>query len=524
MRTFLKFTGVILLLAFTGLFNVGLVDIRFEEIRYLLGTIASQEDMSNTFGIVAKYELIKHRIAYGEENVTSYELEAKIQALTSGEHLTNDDNWSSKFYRTPVRMVLNTIRILLGKKIINPKEDDKIFKVIEIGYFWERNRRYLEALKVYDEVLKTANLIDPEVEAAVMVHKAFCYSMLSNYGKSKEVYEAVIAKFPNTEAGILAWKLIDFINSLEKERSNLEHANISEMERAKQFYLLMDFRNSIKNFSLFLGKKVPAALKAEAHLYKGRSHEELGEIEEAIMEYKTVIKLDKSKTWARQAHRRMLMLGEFYEQQKSIAEEAKKQLKAYQDQMFLDNVEKYKNFLSPSSLKGELLKGPENQGTVKARANDSILNLINQIGNLDLTGEEEAKRVQAEQMKKTLIEQGKLSTAEIKEFERRQAVAQNPYRRPSALKKEIDGHTSELKYIYNKKLRSGTKLSGRMLVAIKIAANGHVTGVNLIQSNMGDKEFEKSIVERISTWRFKAVPDSLGELTVNYPFEFDEEL
>ena len=65
----------------------------------------------------------------------------------------------------------------------------------------------------------------------------------------------MIAKFPNTEAGILAWKLIDFINSLEKERSNLEHANISEMERAKQFYLLMDFRNSIKNFSLFLGKR-----------------------------------------------------------------------------------------------------------------------------------------------------------------------------------------------------------------------------------------------------------------------------
>ena len=93
MRTFLKFTGVILLLAFTGLFNVGLVDIRFEEIRYLWVPLLS-EDMSNTFGIVAKYELIKHRIAYGE-NVTSYELEAKM-TLTSGEH-HDDDNWSSKF-------------------------------------------------------------------------------------------------------------------------------------------------------------------------------------------------------------------------------------------------------------------------------------------------------------------------------------------------------------------------------------------------------------------------------------------
>ena len=28
-------------------------------------------------------------------------------------------------------MVLNTIRILLGKKIINPKEDDKIFKLLK---------------------------------------------------------------------------------------------------------------------------------------------------------------------------------------------------------------------------------------------------------------------------------------------------------------------------------------------------------------------------------------------------------
>ncbi len=524
MKTFLKFFGIILLLAFTGLFNVGLIDIRFEEIHYLLGTIASQEDLSSTFGIIAKYELIRHRIAHGEENETNYELEAKIQALTSGDHITKNDDWmKNRFYRIPVKAVLNTIRILQGKEIINPKGDDKIFSVIEIGYFWERNRRYAEALKIYDEVLTTAKL-DPEVKAAVMVHQGFCYSMMSNYSKSKQVYEEVIAKFPNTQAGILSWKLIDFISSMEKERANLEKTSMGEMERAKQFYLLMDFRNAIKNFSVFIGKNVPKAMKAEAHFYKGRSHEELGEIDEAIMEYKIVIQQDQTKNWSRQAHRRMLMLGEFYEQQKSIAEEAKKQLKAYQDQMFVENVERYKNFLSPSSLKGELQKDSKHQGSVKEYANDSILNLINQIGNLDLTGEEDVKRQKAEQMKKTLIEQGKLSSAEIKEFERRQAVASNPYRRPGTLKKTIDDHTGELKYIYNKKLRAGTKLSGRMLVEIRIAASGDVSGVKLIQSNTGDQEFEKSIVGRISTWKFNAVPDSLGEIIVNYPFEFDEEL
>ena len=62
-----------------------------------------------------------------------------------------------------------------------------------------------------------------------------------------------------------------------------------------------------------------------------------------------------------------------------------------------------------------------------------------------------------------------------------------------------------------------------MLVAIKIAANGHVTGVNLIQSNMGDKEFEKSIGDGFQPGDSSSSGQS-GELTVNYPFEFDEEL
>ena len=253
MKTFLQIFVVALLLGITGYFNYGLIDIRMDEIRYLLGKVASQQDMTNTFGIVAKYELIKRRMMYGEENISNYELEAKVQALTSGDQLEiQKDTWKMKASRAPVRVMLNVIRFLLGKEIISPKEDDKILDVLEKAYFWERNRTYTEALKIYDEVLASP-AISNEIRAAVMVHKGFCYSMMSEYDHSKDLYEAVISSYPNTEAGIVSWKLLDFIENMEKERSNLENEKLSELDKAKQSYLLMDFRNAVRYFSVFLG-------------------------------------------------------------------------------------------------------------------------------------------------------------------------------------------------------------------------------------------------------------------------------
>ena len=113
--------------------------------------------------------------------------------------------------------------------------------------------------------------------------------------------------------GILSWKLLDFIQSMEK-RVELERKSRSDFEKAKQFYLLMDYRNSVKYYSVFLQENAASPRKYEALFYKGRSHEELGEGEEAIMTYQRIIRDDKTRQWAKQANRRMLMIGEFYDQ------------------------------------------------------------------------------------------------------------------------------------------------------------------------------------------------------------------
>jgi TonB family protein len=520
MKTILRAFLLLLFLGVIVVYNFGLIDIRFNEIRYLLGTIASQEEASNTFGIVAKYELIKKRMTEGEDNISNFELEARIQALTAGEQTAKKKiPLNYRAYLTPIRYVVNGVRLLLGKKIINPREDDKIYSVLEIGYFWERNRKFHEALKIYEDVLKTGG-VDPAIKAAVMVHKAFCVSMLGNYKEAKLIYEQVINLYPNTEAGILSWKLLDFIQSMERSRESLEKQQLSELEKARQFYLVMDFRNAIKNYSLFLGRGGMPANASEARYYKGRSHEELGETEYAIDEYRSIIRDDKTKEWAKKANRRLLMIGSFYEQQKNITDEAKRQLEAYQDQKFFDNVQQYAQLVSQSSLRSELMKTRGQSGQQPIR--DSLLNAILNIGNLDLTGEKSA----AEQQKKldsiraALIEKGAIGQAEMKALERWQAVTQNPYRRPSVLKAAIDGYVNELKYLYNKRLRSGIKLSGKMLVEINIKPSGAVGKATIIQSNLGDQTFEQSVTDRILSWKFQAVPDTVGDLDIKFPFEF----
>jgi TonB family protein len=100
---------------------------------------------------------------------------------------------------------------------------------------------------------------------------------------------------------------------------------------------------------------------------------------------------------------------------------------------------------------------------------------------------------------------------------------QNPYRRPAYLKEIIDNNSQQLRYIYNKRLRSGIKISGRLLVEMAINPDGAIGNIRVVQSNIGDQTFENDVTERIKTWRFNQIPDSLGSLTVNYPFEFAEE-
>lgn len=525
MRSILQIL-IVLILFITGLlFNVGLIDIRFEEVNYQLGKVASIADDSRSLGILSKYELIKRRMELGESDKENYEMEARVQALISGDQLSGDmqdDVTKRKKYLIPVRILLNAIRLVLGKELIKPEQENEIFKVLEIGYFWERNRKYKEAIDIYDKVLDMP-AVDEDIRATVLLHKGFCFSMLSEYEKSIDVYERVINVYPDTDAGKTAWKLLDFISSINQKRVALSKRDVSGFEKAKQYYLLMDYRNAIKFFSEYLENSPKSSTAYEAGFLKGRAHEELGETEEAVFEYRKTIKKDRSKRWAREANRRMLMLGEFYAHKRQMAQEAKKQLAAYKDKGFMDQVDKFKGMMAESSIRDELLKKQRmSSGEISSADNGEVLDLLNSIGDMDLTGESQRQKEQ-EKLRRELIRKGAGSEAEIRALERKSLLASNPFRRPSVIKEVIDGNVNQLRYIYNKKLRMGTKISGRVIIKLDIKPNGSISNTQVVSSSVANEDFEKEITDKIRSWKFRAVPDSLGTLSIKYPFEFFEE-
>ncbi len=526
MIPFIRVFIMLFFFIFTFLFNLGLIDIRYEEINYLLGKAAFNRDASHALGIVTKYELIKRRIEFGEENSENYELEARVQALISGDQFLIDEakQRTKNIYLFPVKLVLHGIRFTLGKEFINPKQENKIFKVLEIGYFWERNRKYRDAIDVYNEVLSMPK-IELNLYAAVLMHKAFCLSMLSEYIKAKEVYENIINRYPDTEAGVLSWKLLGFLKSIEEKRTKVKKTSLSEFEKAKHYYLLMDYRNSIKYFSIFLQNNEKSKYLVDARYFKGRSHEELGESEEAVNEYRYTIKIDKKRKWAREANRRMLMIGEFYDYKKKVTDEAKKQLAAYKDDAFINKLGKYRNMISENTIQKELMK-KELLMKSKNGNNKNLMELIDNIGNLDLVGENnltKGRRKQKKASPQKLPNQDEHALAQLREQRRKKLLAANPYRKPNYLKGKIDGNINQLQYIYNKKLQSGIKLSGKMIIEMKIKPNGTVPNPIVLSTNMGDKDFERKILMRIKTWKFNSIPDSLGDLKIRYPFEFYEE-
>ena len=134
MKAFFNLFLLLFFLILTVLFNIGLIDVRFQEINYLLGKAAFDQDASNALGIVAKYELIRRRMEAGEESPENYELEARIQALISGDRFSEEEELSKKKkYLIPVRIFLNSIRFALGKEFVSLQEENKIIKVLEIG-------------------------------------------------------------------------------------------------------------------------------------------------------------------------------------------------------------------------------------------------------------------------------------------------------------------------------------------------------------------------------------------------------
>ncbi len=72
--------------------------------------------------------------------------------------------------------------------------------------------------------------------------------------------------------------------------------------------------------------------------------------------------------------------------------------------------------------------------------------------------------------------------------------------------------------IYNRALRKDPSLQGKVVIELTIAANGRVTAVKILSSDLNNLKLEKRIIARVKLFKFK--PGNTEEVTVKYPIDF----
>lgn len=104
------------------------------------------------------------------------------------------------------------------------------------------------------------------------------------------------------------------------------------------------------------------------------------------------------------------------------------------------------------------------------------------------------------------------------------SVAALQYRTQSSIRDTINKHIPNIKSLYRKALKTDATLSGSVVVAIRVAASGEVLSVSITKSAIINRQFLDPFLTYLKTVRFLPIPDKVGNMSFEFPFEFDREM
>jgi len=110
--------------------------------------------------------------------------------------------------------------------------------------------------------------------------------------------------------------------------------------------------------------------------------------------------------------------------------------------------------------------------------------------------------------------------AEVELLPTRSCRTQIGGRRRSEIMRVVNQNLASLRYAYTTYLRRYSGLGGKVTVRFAVDEFGKVVHCSILESNIGNEEFERLVVEKIRRWRFDRI-DNPGDITeVVYPFVF----
>lgn len=97
------------------------------------------------------------------------------------------------------------------------------------------------------------------------------------------------------------------------------------------------------------------------------------------------------------------------------------------------------------------------------------------------------------------------------------------YRPQQAISDSIKKHVHDLEAIYKKQLKTHPGLTGTVWVTFVILPDGSVATAQVHSADIGEKDFLAPFSHYVERIRFSKIPDAVGPMTFEFPFEFSPE-
>ncbi|MDO5575690.1 MAG: AgmX/PglI C-terminal domain-containing protein [Fibrobacter sp.] len=98
------------------------------------------------------------------------------------------------------------------------------------------------------------------------------------------------------------------------------------------------------------------------------------------------------------------------------------------------------------------------------------------------------------------------------------------YRNLESIQDSISVHIPALVDMYKQFLKNDENMFGVVIVSFSVSADGKVADAVVSRSDIKDAEFLKKLIFHARTIRFSSIPDSIGDMTFEFPFEFNAEM
>jgi tetratricopeptide (TPR) repeat protein len=309
-------------------FNIALQEIRISDVNSTLSGVNNDEDPHESLTILGRFQLVRSRLRNRDKQQEDYQLEARMQLLANYKEqlaslqLPEEEDW----YLFPVRVVVNAVRLIIGKNILTePSPNDQAtLEELERAYILERARRYESANVIYRQVLRKQ--IPDTWRISVLLHQGFCSAMNHNFQEAREALNTLLRDYPDSSAAGVAKQLVRYIQEFEESWQVVMDQEGDLLEKGKAFFYVLDYQRAQKSLEEFLYKNPRDPRIAQGLYFLGRSKEEQGAVLAAIVDYRGTINLDEDGPWGEAAWIRLYLLGEFYLQDQSLALESQMEL------------------------------------------------------------------------------------------------------------------------------------------------------------------------------------------------------